>query len=67
MYRHLIILSYIFNTLFFRINLAMLGKFAIDYGLKDLIDDSVEFLRTFLQNVFTSAVWSHAHAVFLII
>jgi hypothetical protein len=32
--------------------------------MKNLIDDSVEFLRTFLQNVFTSAVWSQAHAVF---
>ena len=27
--------------------------------LKNLIDDSVEFLRTLLQNVFTSAVWSY--------
>jgi hypothetical protein len=27
----------------------MLAKFAIDYGLKNLIDDSVEFVRTFLQ------------------
>ena len=25
--------------------------------LKNLIDDIVEFVRTFLQNVFTSAVW----------
>ena len=29
--------------------------------LKNLIHDSVEFIRTFLQNVFTSAVWSYAH------
>ena len=27
-------------------------------NLKNLIHDSVEFVRTFLQNVFTSAVWS---------
>ena len=53
---------YNFINSLFRINLAMLGKFAIDYGfegdLKNLIDGSVEFVRTFLQNVFTSAVWS---------
>ena len=38
----------------------MLANFAMDYGLKAtyLIGDSVEFVRTFLQNVFTSAVWS---------
>ena len=29
-----LIFCYIFNTLIFRINLAMLAKFAIDYGLK---------------------------------
>ena len=53
---------YNFINSLFRINLAMLEKFAIDYGfegdVKNLIDDSVEFVRTFLQNVFTSAVWS---------
>ena len=27
-------------------------------NLKNLIHDSEEFVRTFLQNVFTSAVWS---------
>ena len=26
-------------------------------NLTNLIDDSVEFVRIFLQNVFTSAVW----------
>ena len=30
-------------------------------NLKNLIDDSVEFVRTFLQNIFTSAVSSQAH------
>ena len=49
--------SLIYQTKSFRINLAKLAKFAIDYGLKNLIGDSVEFVRTFLQNVFTSAVW----------
>jgi hypothetical protein len=29
-----IIICYMFNTLFFRINLAMLAKLAKDYGLK---------------------------------
>ena len=28
------------------------------------IDDNVEFVRTFLQNVFTSAVWSYTHTIF---
>ena len=27
-------------------------------NLKNVIHDSVEFVRTFLQNVFTSTVWS---------
>ena len=27
-------------------------------GDLNLIDDSVEFVRTFLQNLFTSAMWS---------
>ena len=27
-------------------------------GNLNLIDDNVEFVRTFLQNVFTSAMWS---------
>ena len=40
--------------------MAMLAKFAMDYGLKAtyLIGDSVEFVRTFLQNVFTSLALS---------
>ena len=54
----MIIFCYTFNMLFFRINFAMLAKFAVEDDLKNLIDDSVEFVRTFIQNVFTSAVWS---------
>ena len=49
------------NSLF-RINLAMLAKICdtlwFEGDLKNIIDDSVEFVRTLLQNVFTSAVWS---------
>ena len=45
--------------LLFRLNLVMLAKFAVEYGLKatrkNLIDVSEEFVRTFLQNCFTSA------------
>ena len=33
-------------------------------SFKNLIHDSVEFVRTFLQNVFPSAVWSEAHIFF---
>ena len=53
---------YNFINRLFGINLAMLAKFAIDYlfegDLKNLIDDSVEFVRKFFQNVFTCAMWS---------
>ena len=55
------IFCYIFNTLFYRINLAMLAisdRLWFEGDLKNLIDDSVDFVRTFLQNVFTSGVWS---------
>ena len=53
---------YNFINSLFRINLAMLAKFCDTFwfegNLKNLIHDSVEFVRTFLQNVFTSVVWS---------
>ena len=57
---------YNFINSLFKINLAMLVKFAIHYGLKakNLIDDSVEFVLIFRQNVFTSAVWSSARKDF---
>ena len=48
---------YNFINSLLRINLAMLARFKIDYGLKATCYDRVEFVRTFLQNVFTSAMW----------
>ena len=51
---------YNFINSLFRINLTMLAKFAmqVEGNLKNLIQDSVVFVRTFFQNVLTSAVWS---------
>ena len=68
-YRYLIIFCYIFNTRYFFQNkfgyaCKICDRLWFEGDLKNLIHDSVEFVRTFLQNVFTSAVWSQAHKVF---
>jgi len=52
------VLMYNFLNSLFRINLTMLAKLWFEGNLKNLVHDCVEFVRTFLQIVFTSAVWS---------
>ena len=58
---YLIIYCNIFNVIFqnkFGYACKICDGLRFEGDLKNLIDDSAEFIRTFLQNVFTSAVWS---------
>ena len=59
---YLIILGYIIQYVIFQNKFGYAYKICdrlwFEGNLKNLIDDSVDFVRTFLQNFFTSAVWS---------